>query len=172
VSTDSPSIRNNQLTRSSYDSRNMEAGPSGYTYAEREYPSILPAFRHERSQSRMVLIEPLRTTTQTKIWLDQHYRSDVENGEKGSRRSSSSSNQGSMEKVEFNDTGKDEEDRDDQASRMPFLIRPIPPSIGIGEEDGEMVGSDKWRWLSTEDQATEWLSLFYGTSPFTVLSEH
>lgn len=134
----------------------MEAGPS-YKYDDSGYPDILPAFRHTRSQSRMVLIEPLRTTTQTKIWLDQHYRND-DQAEKGSIRSSSSGD--SMEKVELDD-GREEEESE-EARGMPFLIRPLPSSVLV--EDGKTSDNGVWRWLRTEDQATEWLSLFYGTS--------
>lgn len=143
---------------SSFDSRNMEAGPS-YTYVDRGYPDILPAFRHGRSQSRMVLIEPLRTTTQTKIWLDQHYRNDVD-AEKGSIHSSSSGD--SMEKVEFDDSRREEEH--EEVRGMPFLIRPLPADdAGMVDDEGKP-GHGVWRWLKTEDQATEWLSLFYGAS--------
>jgi hypothetical protein len=135
----------------------MEAGPS-CKYIDNGYPDILPAFRHTRSQSRIVLIEPLRTNTQTKIWLDQHYRND-DQAEKGSIRSSSSG--ASMEKVELDD-GREEEESE-EARGMPFLIRPLPANYGL-DEDGKTADSDVGRWLRTEDQATEWLSLFYGTS--------
>ena len=134
----------------------MEAGPS-YKYVDNGYPDILPAFRHTRSQSRMVLIEPLRTNTQTKIWLDQHYKND-DQAEKGSIRSSSSGD--SMDKVELDD-GKEEEEREETRG-MPFLIRPLPSSGLV--EDGKTTDNGVSRWLETEDQATEWLSLFYGTS--------
>jgi hypothetical protein len=135
----------------------MEAGPS-YKYVDNGYPDILPAFRHTRSQSRMVLIEPLRTTTHTKIWLDQHYSND-DHAEKGSIRSSSS--EGSMEKVELDDSREEEEN--EEARGMPFLIRPLPADYGL-DEDGKTLDNGVWRWLKAEDQATEWLSLFYGTS--------
>jgi hypothetical protein len=118
-------------------------------------PDILPAFRHTRSQSRMVLIEPLRTNTQTKIWLDQHHKND-DQAEKGSRRSNSSGD--SMEKVELGD-GR-EEDADEEVRGIPFLIRPLPSSGLV--EDGKTSNNGVWRWLKAEDQATEWLSLFYG----------
>jgi hypothetical protein len=134
----------------------VEAGPS-YKYVDNGYPEILPAFRHTRSQSRMVLIEPLRTNTQTKIWLDQHYRNDEE-AEKGSIRSSSSGD--SMDKVEL-DSGRGD-DGNEEVRGMPFLIRP-PTSSGL-VEDGKTADNGVWHWLRTEDQATEWLSLFYGTS--------
>ena len=134
----------------------MEAGPS-YKYVDSGYPDILPAFRHTRSQSRMVLIEPLRTTTQTRIWLDQHYKND-DQAEKGSVRSSSSGN--SMEKVEL-DSGRKEEHEDVRG--MPFLVRPIPATSGL-DLDGKTADNGVGRWLKPEDQATEWLSLFYGTS--------
>jgi hypothetical protein len=136
----------------------MEAGPS-YKYVDNGYPDILPAFRHTRSQSRMVLIEPLRTTTHTKIWLKQHYRKDDDHAEKGSIRSSSSGD--SMEKVELDDGMEEEES--EEVRGMPFLIRPLPASTGLVEEDGKG-GPGAWKWLNTEDQATEWLSLLYGTS--------
>ena len=144
-----------QLTSSSYDARNMKAGPS-YKYVDSGYPDILPAFRHTRSQSRMVLIEPLRTTTQTKIWLDEYYRNN-DDAEKGSIRSSSSGD--SMEKVDLSCGRKEEEDEEVRA--MPFLIRPLPANSGL-DEDGKTANNGVLRWLRTEDQATEWLSLFYG----------
>jgi hypothetical protein len=106
----------------------------------------------------MVLIEPLRTNTQTKIWLDQHYRND-DQAEKGSIRSSSSGD--SMDKVELDD-GREEEENE-EARGIPFLIRPLPASSSIVEV-GKTSNNGVWRWLRTEDQATEWLSLFYGTS--------
>ena len=147
---------------SSYDTRNLQAGPSGYQYIERDYPSILPAFRHERSQSRMVLIEPLRTTTQTKVWLDEHCKRDLESGEKGSMRSSSGSSEGSLDKAELDESTKGEEY--EQGKGMPFLIRPVAaPGTGI-DENGRNDGPCASAWLRKEDQATEWLSLFYGIS--------
>jgi len=142
----------------------MEAGPS-YRYVDNGYPDILPAFRHTRSQSRMVLIEPLRTTTQTKIWLDQHYKND-DQAEKGSIRSSSSGD--SMDKVEL-DSGR-EDDGDKDVRGMPFLIRPLPSSSGL-DEDSKTAENGVWKWLKPEDQATEWLSLFYGQSVKQLLSK-
>ena len=133
----------------------MEAGPS-YKYVDSGYPDILPAFRHTRSQSRMVLIEPLRTTTQTKIWLDQYHRND-DDVEKGSIRSSSSGD--SMDKVDLNCGRREEED--EEVKGMPFLIRPLPANSGL-DEDGKTANNGVSRWLRTEDQATEWLSLIYG----------
>lgn len=146
-----------QLTSSSYDARNTEAGPS-YKYVDSGYSDILPEFRHTRSQSRMVLIEPLRTTTQTKVWLDQYYRND-DDAEKGSIRSSSSGD--SMDKVDLNSGLKEEED--EEVKGMPFLIRPLPANSGVDEDD-KTADNGALRWLRTEDQATEWLSLFYGKS--------
>jgi hypothetical protein len=118
----------------------MEAGPS-YKYVDNGYPDILPAFRHTRSQSRMVLIEPLRTTTQTKIWLDQHYKNDGD-AEKGSIRSSSSGD--SMDKVELDDSREEEED--EEVRGMPFLIRPLPSSRLV-EEDSKTALDGVLRWL-------------------------
>jgi len=141
----------------------MEAGPS-YKYVDSGYPDILPAFRHTRSQSRMVLIEPLRTTTQTKIWLDQHYQND-DQAEKGSIRSSSSGE--SMDKVDL-DSGR-EDDGDKDVRGMPFLSRPLPSSGLV--EDGKTADNGVLRWLKPEDQATEWLSLFYGQSVKQLLSK-
>lgn len=108
----------------------------------------------------MVLIEPLRTTTQTKIWLDQHYRND--DAEKGSIRSSSSSD--SMEKVEFDEPGREE--INEEVKGMPFLIRPLRANAVVDEHGKH--GSGVRKWLKSQDQATEWLSLFYGTSQVQV----
>jgi hypothetical protein len=47
---------------------------------------------------------------------------------------------------------------------MQFLIRPLPATSGLDEEDGRTADNGVLRWLRTEDQATEWLSLFYGMS--------
>jgi hypothetical protein len=66
-----------------------------------------------------------------------------------------------MEKVELDD-GREEEENE-EARGMPFLIRPLPANYGL-DEDGKTSGNGIWNWLRTEDQATEWLSLFYGTS--------
>ena len=147
---------------SSHDTRNLQAGPSGYQYIERDYPSILPAFRHERSQSRMILIEPLRTTTQTQIRLDEHCKSDLESGEKRSMRSSSGSSEGSLDKAELDESMKGKEY--EQGKGMPFLIRPIPCTNTVIVEGGSNDRPCASTWLRTEDQATEWLSLFYGIS--------
>jgi hypothetical protein len=65
-----------------------------------------------------------------------------------------------MDKVELD--GCREEEENEEARGMPFLIRPLPSSGLV--EDGKTSNNGVWRWLRTEDQATEWLSLFYGTS--------
>jgi hypothetical protein len=64
-----------------------------------------------------------------------------------------------MDKVELDD-GR-EEDADEEVRGIPFLIRPLPSSGLV--EDGKTT-DNVLRWLKTEDQATEWLSLFYGMS--------
>jgi len=151
------------LMHRSYDSRNFEAGPSYSSYGYDVQPSISPA-RHERSQSRMVLIEPRRTTTQTRIWLDQHYDVGIEQerGEKGSMRSRSSSETGDDKGV-F-DGQREEEDQSPEKG-MPFIIRPIHTQTIVDNEENGRYGENGGRpWLSVEDQATEWLSLFYGKS--------
>jgi hypothetical protein len=157
----------------SHDSRNYEAGPSYSTYAKHTetgydvQPSISPA-RHERTQSRMVLIEPRRTTTQTKKWLNQHYSVGMERGEedKGSIRSRSTS-EGDVDKEqcdEFETEGADKA----LVQGMHFLIRPIHTrTIVDNEENGQYSENGARPWLRPEDQATEWLSLFYGESSVT-----
>ena len=150
------------LMHRSYDSRNFEAGPSYSSYGYDVQPSISPA-RHERSQSRMVLIEPRRTTTQTKIWLDQHYNSgtEQERGEKGPIRSRSSSE--TCEDKEVFDSQREEDDQSVPERGMPFIIRPIHTQTIVDNEENGRYGENGGRpWLRVEDQATEWLSLFYG----------
>jgi len=64
-----------------------------------------------------------------------------------------------MDKVKL-DPGREEEE--EGVRGLPFLIRPLPGS-GLAET-GKTSDNGVWRWLRPEDQATEWLSLFYGTS--------
>jgi hypothetical protein len=162
------------LMHRSHDSRNYKAGPSYNTYAKHTetgydvQPSISPA-RHERSQSRMVLIEPRRTTTQTKIWLNQHYSVGMDRGEgdKGSMRSRSTC-EGGEEKEECESIGTQEADQEALVKGMPFLIRPIQTrTIVDNEENGRYSENGGRAWLRPVDQATEWLSLFYGESSVT-----
>jgi hypothetical protein len=65
-----------------------------------------------------------------------------------------------MDKVEIH-SGRGEEEHGEHRG-MPFLIRPLPGNDNDIEDD-DKDGTGVWRWLRTEDQATEWLSLFYGT---------
>jgi hypothetical protein len=114
----------------------------------------------------MVLIEPRRTTTQTKIWLNQHYSVGMERGEgdKGSIRSRSTS-EGGEEKEECEYIETEETDQEALAKGMPILIRPIHTrTIVDNEENGRYSENGGRAWLRPEDRATEWLSLFYGES--------
>jgi hypothetical protein len=147
----------------------MQAGPShtGTGFDDRIYNDIYLTPHHARSISRMALIEPLRTTTQTQIWLDQHRLPQADLGirrdaEKGYIRSRSCS-EGSEDKVGYQVADREEEeDLEDAGVGMPLLIRPLHSSIA--SEDGSQYHG-VIPWLRPEDIATEWLSLFYGQYP-------
>jgi len=60
---------------------------------------------------------------------------------------------------------------DEREKTMPFLVRPIRTNDLSGTKEGDQgeggngpTRSVTHEWLRAEDQASEWLSLFYGTS--------
>jgi hypothetical protein len=126
-------------------------------YYKQDQPDLEIGYHHLRSDSRIPLFEPLRTKTETRIWLQDQGRPatlQLDQVDRGSVASRSSSAEYEDEKSKWVDDAGDLEDMDTQ-KRMPFLIRPIHArdlqDSGVTHE-----------WLRVEDQASEWLSLFYG----------
>jgi hypothetical protein len=128
-------------------------------YYKQDHPDLEVGYHHLRSDSRIPLFEPLRTKTETRIWLQGQGRPatlQLDQVDRGSIASRSSSAGYEDEKPKWVDDAVDPEDTETQ-KRMPFLIRPIHA------RDLRDSGATH-EWLRVEDQSSEWLSLFYGMS--------